>query len=230
MDTTTRRKLEMAARVRDFSKANPSADPSYTDLLTRLEEGIDRAQELSAQQRAGQIQVGKSTERRKELRSALHESLIRHLVPVAQVASQEVPEVEKGFRLLRPHSNHEKFLTAARAMATEARSRSELFLRHGMATTLLDDLDLALKEYDVALEEAHAGLRARVGAGAELVAVTAELMRLVDVFDGLNRYRYRDHAEQRAAWDSAKNVVGPDHPKVEEPAEGTAPVEVKPAA
>lgn len=57
-----------------------------------------------------------------------------------------------------------------------------------------------------------------------------EVMRLVSLLDGLNRYRFSGNAEMRAAWESAKNVVsGPS--AVEEPTDSdSAAGEVRPAA
>ncbi len=42
MNRQIRRRKEMAVRVRDFSHAHPSADPSFASILGRLEEGINR--------------------------------------------------------------------------------------------------------------------------------------------------------------------------------------------
>ncbi len=213
MDAETRQRLDTATRVRDFSKANPSSDPGYVTIVTKLEGGIERVVDLSAQQRGGEIDVRKSTARRGEIRQGLHDNLLPPLVAAALSASEEVPELAKGFRLPRQGATHERTITAARAMAKEARAQEDLFRRHGMAPTLLDDLDRALKEYDQAVEQPHSGKRAHVGARADLGAVTRDLMALVTVLDGLNRYRFRDNAEQLAAWRSAKNVAGPDQKK-----------------
>jgi hypothetical protein len=58
-----------------------------------------------------------------------------------------------------------------------------------------------------------------VGAVAELRAVSDEVMQLVDMLDGLNRYRFGGNAELTAAWKSARNVVaGPAAESGERPA------------
>jgi hypothetical protein len=63
--------------------------------------------------------------------------------------------------------------------------------------------------------------------GAELDAVSDEVMQLVEMLDGLNRYRFGREAELLAAWESARHVVvGPRGEKEEAPPAG----EVKPAA
>ena len=74
------------------------------------------------------------------------------------------------------------------------------------------------------------GRRDHVGARAELDAVSDEVLHLVELLDGLNRYRFGGGAELRAAWESARKVVaGPrTEPKEAPPAPPAG--EVKPAA
>jgi hypothetical protein len=55
-------------------------------------------------------------------------------------------------------------------------------------------------------------LRARVGAVAELSVVSSEIMEMVELLDGLNRYRFRTNADARAEWESARNIVAPPRP------------------
>jgi len=43
----TRRKIEMAARVREFSRANPSTEQPHEDTVARLEQRIARADALA---------------------------------------------------------------------------------------------------------------------------------------------------------------------------------------
>ena len=58
----------MAVRVRDFSHAHPSADPSFVSVLGRLEESIDRMMELEGQQTGGFLSKHSSSVRRREIR------------------------------------------------------------------------------------------------------------------------------------------------------------------
>jgi hypothetical protein len=50
---------------------------------------------------------------------------------------------------------------------------------------------------------------AHIGARADLIAVARELVELAGVLDGINRFRFRNDPELLAAWESARNVVGP---------------------
>ena len=47
MNLNVRRKLEMVTRVRTFSRAHPSTEPTYTTVLGRLEERLAEAQAIA---------------------------------------------------------------------------------------------------------------------------------------------------------------------------------------
>ena len=51
----------MAVRVRDYSRAHPSADASYASVLSRLESRITRMEELAGQQQGGFLSKHSST-------------------------------------------------------------------------------------------------------------------------------------------------------------------------
>lgn len=211
MRDTIRRRIEMAGRVLDFSRAHPGTDPSYAGILSRLQESIEKAEQLARQQRGGQIAVHASTAHRRELRRALHAQL-RHLARVGDVVAKTQPELAKHFQLPSQNASGQAYRTAARAMLDEAVAQRDLLLQNGMASTLLDDLGAALRQYGESVEQAQAGRRAHVGAVAELAVVTAEIMEVVQLFDGLNRYRFRTDAELRAEWESARNIVAAPSP------------------
>lgn len=208
MNATIRRKLEMAARVRDFIRAHP-AEGASEGPLTRLEALLRRAEEQAAQQRAGLIEVSVASARRAELRRALQFRLLRHLVKVGVVAAKGRVELDKEFRYPRGNASHRAFLTAAKGMLAKAETERELLVGQGMSATLLEDLGKAVSEFEATLEKSSAGRRDHVGARADLAAVTVEIMDLVRLLDGLVRYRFGDDPELMAAWLSARNVAGP---------------------
>jgi hypothetical protein len=219
----------MAVRVRDYSRARPSADASYASVLGRLEQSIEQMEALAKQQQGGYLVRHSSVTRRQALRRRLHHELLRHLVTVAEDAAAEDPSLAEKFRLPSTNGSNEAFRTLARQMLEQGQASKELLLKHGLMTTLLDDLTAAVGQFDASVTETNEGRQGHVGASAELEAVSDEVMFLVELLDGLNRYRFSGDAEQLAAWRSARRVVaGPrTEPKEEPPAvEG----EVKPAA
>jgi hypothetical protein len=114
-------------------------------------------------------------------------------------------------------------------MFDEAVAARERFIAAGMTELFLTDLGQVLDQYDAAVDDARRARVEHIGARADLEVVTEELMELVALLDGLNRYRFRNNAELSAAWESAKNVVANPQRRPEQP-EGPAGDTVKPAA
>ena len=217
----------MAVRVRDFSRAHPSADANYAPVLARLEERVTRMEALAKQQQGGYLATRSSAARRRGLRRRLHHELLLHLVTVAEVAASEEPALAEKFRLPSGNGSHEAFRTLARKMLEQGQAQRELLAKHGLADRLLEDLAAAVDQFDASVGETNEGRRGHVGARAELDAVSDEVMQLVEMLDGLNRYRFGREAEMLAAWNSARHVVvGPRVEKEEAPPAG----EVKPGA
>lgn len=218
MNRIVRRRLEMAKRVRDFNRAHLSTDAAYSPVLALLEELIGRMQAAAKQQRGGLLTTHASVVRRRALRRRLHHELLRHLVTVAG-AGGAVP-LPAGQRNLRGVPD------LRREMLEQGQAQRELLLEHGLAERLLDDLAAAVDDFDASVVESNEGRRDHVGARAELKAVSDEVMQLVELLDGLNRYRFGGNAELRAAWESTRKVVvGPRSAEQLPVAE-----EVKPAA
>ena len=236
MNRIISRRLEMAVRVRDFSDAHPSADPSFVTVLGRLKESIDRIVELSGQQVGGFLSKHSSSLRRRDIRRRLRDGLLRHLVTVAEDASAEKPELGAKFELPAHNLSHVRFQTVARKMLEQGEAERELLVKHGLSDKLLADLAAAVAEFDASVGETNSGRQDHILAGAELSTVSDEVLQLVGMMDGLNRYRFQKEPQMLVAWEAARHVVsGPQAVKEEVPV--TAPVtpsaqagEVKPAA
>ena len=119
----------------------------------------------------------------------------------------------------------------------EAQTRKELLVKYGLADTVFDGFTQALDQFDAAVEEGTQGRRTHIGASAELNALAAEVVQVVNLMDGLNRFRFAKDPEALAAWESASNVVATPRPASEpesgpETPQGPAPAggEVRPAA
>jgi hypothetical protein len=227
MNRIVRRRLEMAIRVRDFSRAHPAADASYAAVVARLEDRIARMEAVAKQQQSGYLAAHSAVTRRRALRRRLHHELLRHLVTVAEAADAEQPGLGERFKVPSASASHEAFRTLSRQMLEQGQAQKELLAKHGLAEGLLPDLAAAVDEFDGSVVASNEGRRSHVGARAELEAVSDEVMQIVELLDGLNRYRFSGEAEMRAAWESARNVVsGPSAAGEETVKEG----EVKPAA
>jgi hypothetical protein len=108
------------------------------------------------------------------------------------------------------------FLSSTRAILAQVEPRRDQFLAHGMAPTVLDDLNTLVGHYEDAMAEKGTGISTHVGANAELDVVAGEIMIIIHLLDRLNQVRFRKNTQLLAAWASAKEVVGPGRPAREE--------------
>ena len=206
-------------------------------MLGRLKESIDRMVELSGQQVGGFLSKHSSSLRRRDIRRRLRDGLLRHLVTVAEDASAEKPELGAKFGLPAHNLSHVRFQTVARKMLEQGEAERELLVKHGLSDKLLADLAAAVAEFDASVAETNSGRQDHILAGAELSTVSDEVLQLVGMMDGLNRYRFQKEPQMLVAWEAARHVVSGPQAAVKEAVVGTAPVtppaqagEVKPAA
>jgi hypothetical protein len=232
MDRRIRRKKNMAVKVRDFSRANPSTNPAFVAAVGRLDEGILKLTELENTQAGGFTSKHSATVRRRGLRRRVRDGLLRHLVSVAQDGAAKHPELD-GFRLPEHNITTGAFQVQARKLLDQGVARKDLLLECGLSPELLDDLKAMLDQFDASVAATNDGLLGHVMASAALKLVSDEIMQIVAIMDGINRYRFEGQPELMAAWESAKHVVtGPAtaEEKAEEGPAGPVPGEVKPAA
>ena len=209
MNAVMRRRLEMAARVRDFLRAHQTDGVGQGLGLAKLEELLTRAEVLATQQRVGVVLARSATKQRREIRRALQPKVLAYLRVVGAVATKQNPEVAEQFRMPLSNATQQALLTAGRAILEKATAQKDALVSLGMSVQVLDELAKALGEFEQTLEATRAGRRGHVGASAELEALDREIAEQVKLLDGLVRYRFGDNAELMGAWASARNVVGP---------------------
>jgi hypothetical protein len=223
----------MAVRVRDFSHAHPSSDQSFVLVLDRLEKGIGELTELENAQTGGYSSRHSATVRRRELRRRVRDGLLRHLVTVADDAAAEVPELLETFQLPEHNVTTGAFQAIARKLLEQGVAHQEVLIKHGLSVTLLDDLKAGVDQFDALVSASNDGLLGHVMARSALQRVSDEIIQLVEIMDGINRYRFADQPELLAAWDSARHVVtGPRtaEEQAEERPASPGSGEVQPAA
>jgi hypothetical protein len=228
----TRRKLEMGARVLEFSRLHPDTSAGYVAAATRLQELLARASQLARQQVDGRSEVRSASVRKRELRRLMKQAHLDHLSNVAEVASVEEPELLQKFVFPAYARTYLAFQAAAGSIAAEAESRKDLLIKHGLSEEVLSGLKMALHQFETAVEQGAAGRLAHVGATAELDTVADEVVQVVKVMNGLIRLRFANQPEVLAAWESASNVFATPRPETK-PISGSQPPaggEIKPAA
>lgn len=199
----------MVARVLDFAAAYPSTDASYTALVTRMRDRASRADELAVQQRDGRMQQLAATGRRRAARDTIQRVQLRHLVRVAGLAAKDHPELKALVAKLPKAGPHKTIITVAKALYTAAITQKNALVAAGLGDTFLDELKSSIADFDQATLDVHTGVRAHVGAAADLMSVTDECVQIAALLDGFYQVRFRAVPEAMAAWTSAHNVVGP---------------------
>ena len=232
MKATIRRTIEMSNRVLNFSRAHPDPSPGYSAALARLEKGLAEADVLAARQRDGINAVRSATTQKRALRRKMRRTQLVHLARVAESAASELPDIAQKFRLTREAVPYLAFRTATRGMSAEAQNQKETLVKHGLLETVLQDLSQSLDQFDQAVEQGTVGRRTHVGASAELDALAEELVQIVRLMDGLNRYRFASDSESLASWESARSTFGPSRSAATKPSPETPPQggEITPAA
>ena len=217
-------------RVREYARLHRDASPAFVAAVTRLQERLDQATRLERQFNDGRSAVSVATARKSELRRRIRRTHLHHLSSVAEVASVEEPELTRKFVIPGRIFTYRGFHTAAGGVAAEAESRKELLLKHGLAEEVLSGLQVALDQFETAVEQGAAGQLTHVGATAELGALADEVVQIVKVMTGLIRVRFAGQPELLAEWGRASNVVAARRSE-EKPGPGSPPSgDVRPAA
>ena len=212
MRTEIRRKLEMAARVREFILAHSSTESSYAPVLARLEERLKRAGAIAARQHDGLAAARAARAHREELRRVLHFQLIRYLVAVGDIVAKDRTELGERFRLPDGNATNSAFLTSVKSLIAMAEQQKELLVKEGMSESLLDDLNRLVAQFETAIEAANTGRRDHIGARADLEVITTELLEQIKVLDGITRYRFGMSPEMMAEWNAVRRVLGVSKP------------------
>lgn len=209
MRTDLRRRLEMAVRVREFFRTHQTDGPTQDGAVQRLDQLVQRAEALSAQQRAGVLATRVASGERAKLRRRLQGTLVRYLSALGAAAGRENTELAQQFRLPTFHAPHKAFVEIVKGMLAKATALKDTLVSHGMSAQLLTDTAAVLAAFEQTLEATHSAQLDHTGATAELRGVLSQISEQVRVLDALVRYRYGDNGEVMGAWESARNVVGP---------------------
>jgi hypothetical protein len=183
MDTSDRR-FEAPARVREYHRAHPSAEPSRLALVARLEAALTRAEDLAAAELADRLEGRAVRRQRKELRRTIVNELLHHLVRAGQAAAHGRPELASRFEAPNPHLTDGVFLAHAWELLNLARANRELLAGAGFSADQVERLGLTLTWLEATTERYGARRRRQIGVRAELARLAAELAELSLALDG----------------------------------------------
>lgn len=225
MQSSTRRKIEMAERVLEFLDVHPFAEPAHQALVDALATRTRRLRELAVGEVEGRRRARAGVTERRRLRRLAQRGPIRVLERVGELAALEHPEFEGVFRGPATNASHAAFLARGRQLVDRGRAEAERLAPFGLVPGIVPELDQLLGRFAAAGSRVNTGRRGHVGARAGLRAIAGDLLHLIGVLDALVGHRFRDDAEQLGAWASARNLPWPRSRAAGEPAGGGTPPE-----
>jgi hypothetical protein len=72
---------------------------------------------------------------------------------------------------------------------------------------LLADLEAAIAHFAATVTATNDSREAHINARAALKQLSDEVVQLMDIMDGINRYRFQDDPHRLVAWEAARRVV-----------------------
>jgi hypothetical protein len=90
-----------------------------------------------------------------------------------------------------------------------AEQQKELLSKYGMVEEVLQNARQSIDQLDQVVERGAQGRRIHIGASACLEVAANQVVRLVRILDGFNRFRLGGDPNLPAGWIAATNIVGP---------------------
>ncbi|MGE3494409.1 MAG: hypothetical protein AB7N73_06895 [Gemmatimonadales bacterium] len=221
MDARTRRKLSMASKVLDFSRANPADDPGYASLVERLATQIARAGELTDHARDTTVGERGALNRRRALRRRMRETML-HILRVAEIIIKERPDLADTFAAPRSRAPNRIFVSDARVLLARTREHADLFAALGFSAPMLEALGAAIEEFEGMGVQANDTRIGHVEAHAELARIVGDTGDIVAVLDSFNRARFVEDSGELVAWKSVRDIYGPVRRRVEPPEDASS--------
>lgn len=203
MNARIRRKLEMANRVFDFTRAHPVKAPGFAAVVERLTEQLGLARARGLEQEQGRIASRAATRHVATLRDQIHRRL-QYLATVSRATPSlsQVLVVAPNRRL--PLAD---YLVVARNSVSHAREREDEFVANGLSPTLLDEVDKLVDEIKETTSAFNKANMRRIGGVAGLKELAAKLSDTVRILDGIYRYHFGDDSDLMAEWDMVRALA-----------------------
>jgi len=206
MNAGIRHKLEMAARVREFTRARAATEPRYLASLERLDALLERAAAIAQRQHMGLVMARAARTAREEERHRLHAELLHHLVTVGAIAAQSSADLAGMFRLPATNANTAEYLVAIRSLRTAAEAMREDLIAAGLHPDWFGDFDRAILAIEAAREEQRTARRDHMAATLELQTVTAELREQIELIDASTRYFFGYDSDVMDMWRAIRRL------------------------
>ena len=203
MDKVARLSIDRGTLVEAFWQSHRITNPDLGPLLTQLTGLLSRGLELAADQRANLGERSAASARKRDLERTIRSTHVPHLSQAGALASIDEPEIGTvTFRLAPDNGSFAAFRNAIGTMVDSADRHRDALVRRGMGPTVLSDLGSAIKEFDLAIERGNKARAAHVEATAQLKAVSATIVKVLKLMDGIARIEFKNDPGLLATWKS----------------------------
>jgi hypothetical protein len=131
--------------------------------------------------------------------------MLRDISDLATAMAYEMDGLEERFR--RPRNRRDQNpIATGRAFAAATPAFRTQFVEYGMPATFIDDLTTAASEFEQSLVPASTAAQDKSGKTAAAVPLIDDGMIIVRRLTPIIRKKYRNNAENLAAWETARHV------------------------
>jgi hypothetical protein len=207
MNDIERRRLEMFIRVREFGSTQATQFPLTSfagEQLAIVSNAINQLEMHASAQVSGKSTVRESTTSKAAARDELMQDL-EAISRTARAMAITMPGLDDKFRVPHNQSN-QAVLAVARATAVDALPLKSEFIKRGMPTDFLEDLQADIDEMEQAITRKVQGKESHVTATAAIDAEIERGMNAVRELDPVMRNTFAANAATLAAWMSASRV------------------------
>ena len=206
MNAQQRAAVRSFRRVQEFLASLPATETPINlgKPAGALNEVVSSLSQQALDQEAGDRLTQAETKRQRALREELWS---KHMLPVAQIAREElVPGMEKELKMPRRRADNDALVAAAAAMAEAAAKHETVFVENGRPADFLVGLHEATKALSDALGARVLNARRRVTATKGLEEQLKRGRSAVRRLNANLKAALASRPELLAAWDNARRV------------------------
>ncbi|MGE0442097.1 MAG: hypothetical protein AB7L66_21870 [Gemmatimonadales bacterium] len=208
MRSVVRRKLAAADRMADIGRANPFTDPSHVALAARFDGVVDRARQAAVEEQGHRAAATAALRVRDQVKGELLAEL-RILARAGELVGAAAPDLAVELAAPSSRSTNALFVSQARARLAAAAGHRELLVQNGLSEGFLERAGQLIERFDGEVDRSTRARNARHQARGALEGAMRELAGVVRLLDAINRPRFAGDPGLLAAWERARNVVGP---------------------
>jgi len=208
MNNLNTRRLEMLKRVQNFGQDHNDAFPQGSfgrELLDAASQVVAKLESHGATQLSGHSAAQNLGASKETLREELREQMSA-INRTARVMALTTPEFESKFRLPRNVSD-QTWLNAAHAFALDGAPLKEHFIKHGLPTSFIDQLNQTANDFAQAISQRAAAVNTRVTSGIVIDEQIARGLQLVRQLDVLIRNLFHGDPVTLSSWTRSSHVV-----------------------